>query len=47
VQVCAFLDKLGELRSLQPMAATMCRQMDKLYGLDNSQNYEVRLGLHR
>lgn len=41
-QVCAFLDKLGELRSLQPLAASMCRKMNELYDLDSSQNYEVR-----
>jgi hypothetical protein len=41
-QVCAFLDKLGELRSLQPLAPSMCRKMNELYDLDASQNYEVR-----
>lgn len=41
LQVCAFLDKLGELRSLQPLAASMCRKMNEMYGLDSSQNYEV------
>lgn len=40
-QVCAFLDKLGELRSLQPLAPSMCRKMNELYDLDASQNYEV------
>jgi hypothetical protein len=41
LQVCAFLDKLGELRSLQPLAASMCRSINNLYDLDASQNYEV------
>lgn len=41
LQVVAFLDKLGELRSLQPLAASMCREMDKVYGLDKSTNCEV------
>lgn len=39
--MCAFLDKLGELRSLQPLAASMCRKMNDLYDLDSSQNFEV------
>lgn len=39
--MCAFLDKLGELRSLTPLAAQTCRQMNTLYGLDESQNFEV------
>ena len=40
-QIVAFLDKLGELRSLTPLAAATCRQMDGLYGLDASTNCEV------
>jgi hypothetical protein len=44
-QVCAFLDKLGELRSLQPLAASMCRSINTLYNLDASQNYEVGGGV--
>lgn len=38
----AFLEKLGELRSLQPLAPSTCRKMDALYGLDASRNGEIR-----
>eukprot|EP00887_Chlorella_sp_A99_P007542 scaffold28.g7542.t1 len=41
-QLVAFLDKLGELRSMQPLHPSITRRMAELYGLDQSNNSEVR-----
>ncbi|PSC70392.1 Leukotriene A-4 hydrolase isoform A [Micractinium conductrix] len=41
-QIVAFLDKLGELRSMQPLHPTITRKMDELYDLDASHNSEIR-----
>jgi len=47
VQIVAFLDRLGELRSLTPLAASMCRTMDRLYGFDSANNCEIRCAWYR
>jgi len=41
-QMVAFLDKLGEYRSLTPMAASVTRRMNDLYHLDETKNAEIR-----
>lgn len=41
-QKVAFLDKLGELRSMQPLTPEATRQMEKLYHFDESKNAEIR-----
>lgn len=41
-QVVAFLEKLGELRSMQPLHASTARRMAELYKLDESHNSEIR-----
>eukprot|EP00775_Hariotina_reticulata_P009872 gene9872-10030_t len=41
-QIVAFLDRLGELRSLTPLAASICRAMDRLYNFDSASNCEIR-----
>lgn len=47
VQIVAFLEKLSELRSLTPMAASMCREMNKLYKLDEAKNCEIRCAWYK
>jgi len=47
VQIVAFLDRLGELRSLTPLAASMCRTLDRLYGFDSANNCEIRCAWYR
>jgi len=46
-QICAFLDKLSELRSLQPMHSSMTRAMANLYGFDQAKNYEIRMSWYK
>lgn len=41
-QMVAFLLKIGEYRSMTPMAPAMTRKMSELYGLDDSRNAEIR-----
>ena len=41
-QKVAFLDKLGELRSMQPLTPEATRKMEALYGFDASHNAEIR-----
>ena len=41
-QVVAFLDKLGEYRSMTAMHKSMTRKMNDLYSLDDSHNAEIR-----
>ncbi|KAL4448420.1 hypothetical protein ABPG75_005639 [Micractinium tetrahymenae] len=41
-QIVAFLDKLAELRALQPLHPSICRKMDELYDLDSRHNSEIR-----
>lgn len=43
----AFLEKLGELRSLTPLAASMARQLDKAYSLDAAKNCEIRCAWYK
>ena len=43
VQVCAFLEKLGLLRSLQPLHKDTTRLMNSQYHFDDSKNSEVKL----
>jgi hypothetical protein len=47
VQLVAFLEKLGELRSLTPLAASMARQLDKAYSLDAAKNCEIRCAWYK
>lgn len=47
IQIVAFLDKLNELRSMTPMAASMCREMNKLYKLDEAKNCEIRCSWYK
>lgn len=42
VQLLAFLDKLAELRSLQPLHPAITRKLDQLYSLDVRRNSELR-----
>lgn len=41
-QVVAFLDKLAELRALQPLHPSVTRKMNELYALDGRTNSEIR-----
>ncbi|PRW45014.1 leukotriene A-4 hydrolase isoform X1 isoform B [Chlorella sorokiniana] len=41
-QIVAFLDKLAELRALQPLHPSVTRKMDELYQLDGRTNSEIR-----
>jgi hypothetical protein len=47
IQLVAFLEKLGELRSLTPLAASMARQLDKAYSLDAAKNCEIRCAWYK
>lgn len=40
--MCAFLSKLGELRSMTPLSARATRDIAALYGLDASANAEIK-----
>ena len=40
-------DKLGELRSLQPLHPRTTRAMESLYGFDASKNAEIRGSWYR
>lgn len=46
-QVVAFLEKLAQLRSLQPLHPTITRQMAELYSLDVSKNAEIRAAWYK
>ncbi|KAI3426280.1 hypothetical protein D9Q98_008653 [Chlorella vulgaris] len=41
-QVVAFLDKLAELRAMQPLHPSITRRMNELYDLDSRHNSEIR-----
>lgn len=47
VQREAFLEKLGELRCMQPLGKRTCRLMGAAYGLDDSTNAEVRCAWYK
>ena len=47
VQREAFLEKLGELRCMQPLGKRTCRLMGPAYGLDGSTNAEVRCAWYK
>lgn len=47
MQIVAFLEKLAELRSLTPLAASMAREMDKAYSLDAAKNCEIRCAWYK
>lgn len=42
LQIVAFLEKLAELRSLQPLHPSTTRKMAHLYKLEDSKNSEIR-----
>jgi hypothetical protein len=46
-QLVAFLEKLGELRSLTPLAPSMARHMDAAYSLDAAKNCEIRCAWYK
>ncbi len=46
-QVVAFLERLSELRSMTPLAASMCRALDAAYGLDGAKNCEIRCAWYK
>ena len=43
----AFLDKLGQLRSMQAMNMKTTRLMNGLYGFDASGNSEIKLAWYK
>ena len=43
----AFLDKLAQLRSMQPLHSSTTRKMADLYGLDASKNAEIKAVWYR
>lgn len=46
-QVVAFLEKLGQLRGLQPLHSSTSRKLVELYRLDASQNAEIRAAWYK
>lgn len=46
-QVVAFLDRLAELRGMQPLSKAAAQRLGKVYGLEATQNSEIRASLLR
>lgn len=44
-QQVAFLDKLGDLRSMQPLTPAATQRLAELYGFSGSRNSEIRRAL--
>lgn len=47
LQVAAFLEKLGQLRGMQPLHSSTTRRMADLYSLDASRNAEIKLSWYK